>query len=137
MSTTPLETHELEIAREIQSRLFPAYLRHIMGLDYYGDCQPPVRLEPGDLLVAFTDGITEALDTGGRELRDTGVLEIVRRWPDARACDLVGEIMQAAGWLPAYSMPDDRTVIVVRYTAAAERSFYERRTRTTFALAAA
>src|SRR5262249_48363757 len=47
-----------------------------------------VQLDPGDMLVAFTDGVTEAVDSRGRELRDAGVLDVVRRYSDAPASEV-------------------------------------------------
>jgi serine phosphatase RsbU (regulator of sigma subunit) len=78
------------------------------------------------VLIAFTDGITEAADTEGRELREEGVLEVVRRHPDARACDLVDAIMETAGRFGG-SVPcgDDQTVVVVRATQRRESPVFE------------
>jgi len=83
-----------------------------------------VALEPGDLMVLFTDGITEAVDGNGRELWDTGVLQIVRDHIDARATDLVGEIMEAVDRFTEHAVQtDDRTVVVVRLAETAEHAF--------------
>lgn len=81
-----------------------------------------VLLDPGDTLIAFTDGITEAADAEGRELRDLGVLDVVLRHPEAPANVLVARIMEAAARLTGVSgTVDDRTVAVVRYTGLAEQ----------------
>jgi hypothetical protein len=47
--------------------------------------QRSMALEPGDVLLAFTDGITEAADIQGRELCEAGVLRVMRNHSDARA----------------------------------------------------
>lgn len=68
---------------------------------------------PGDTLIVFTDGITEALDEAGEELRLAGVMEVLRENHGARSTELVASIMEAAS---AFGDPaDDRTVVVVRH----------------------
>jgi len=91
-----------------------------------------IPLEPGDLLIAVTDGITESVGAEGRELGDSGILEIVRRDPGARASELASRIMEAANSRHC----DDRTVVVVRYTGAAEQGAFEDRIADLAAVAA-
>ena len=40
------------------------------GVEYHS-CQ--IALEPGDCILAFTDGVTEAMNEGGMQLRTKGV----------------------------------------------------------------
>ena len=83
--------------------------------------QRRIGLEPGDVLVAFTDGVTEATDSQGRELRDIGILQVVREYPYASSTELVGRIMDAAGRFAGQAPPaDDRTVAVVRFMGPAD-----------------
>lgn len=85
--------------------------------------QRTVTVEPGDLMVAFTDGITGAQDAEGRELREEGLMEVVWRYRDARAGDLVGRIMDAVDRFTERSpRTDDRTVAVVRLTGTTEKA---------------
>jgi sigma-B regulation protein RsbU (phosphoserine phosphatase) len=82
-----------------------------------------IRLEPGDTLVAVTDGITEATDLGGRAF-DRAVLDGMRELTNGSARDLAEHIIQSAqrhsgnaeappdGQTP----PDDQTIVVVRRT---------------------
>jgi sigma-B regulation protein RsbU (phosphoserine phosphatase) len=83
-------------------------------------------LEPGDLLIAHTDGITDARNAEGREFGEKGLLDVVERFPGARACDLAGEILEA---IDRYAVPgepaDDRTVVVVRFQGAAEDNVFD------------
>src|SRR5207249_8171666 len=53
-----------------------------------------VLMQPGDVLVIFSDGISEAHDTQGRQFGDAGVLQIVKNYSDASAADLVARIME-------------------------------------------
>jgi sigma-B regulation protein RsbU (phosphoserine phosphatase) len=76
-------------------------------------------LEPGDLLIAPTDGVTDAGDAEGHEFGERGILQIVQRYPDARACDLAREILEAIDRHASRPRQDDRTVVVVRLDAEA------------------
>jgi sigma-B regulation protein RsbU (phosphoserine phosphatase) len=73
-----------------------------------------LALEPGDTLVIFTDGITETADRGGKQFSYQGVLDVVHRYPDARAPQLAVHLMAAADDFGVSA--DDRTVVVVRST---------------------
>jgi serine phosphatase RsbU (regulator of sigma subunit) len=74
-----------------------------------------IRLEPGDTLVAVTDGITEATDFGGRAF-DRAVLDGMRKHANGSARDLAEYIIQSAQRHSgdAEAPPDDQTVVVVR-----------------------
>ena len=74
-----------------------------------------VRLEPGDLLVAFTDGMTEAMDAAGEEwgenrLRDA--LEAARRTTVSAVAERV--MAAAADFTAGAAQHDDMTMVVVR-----------------------
>jgi sigma-B regulation protein RsbU (phosphoserine phosphatase) len=74
--------------------------------------QRSVDLEPGDLLLAMTDGVTDLL-------REREVLEIVNRGSGVRPADLVRHVLDAA------SGPDDRTALAVRLQKRAEMPLIE------------
>jgi sigma-B regulation protein RsbU (phosphoserine phosphatase) len=89
-----------------------------------------VLLEPGDVLVALTDGITDAADPRGNEFREEGVLRILEQHPDAGAVELSGRIMEAVdSFRPRSASADDRTVAVVRMIAAAAKGPLIRRAK--------
>lgn len=70
---------------------------------------------PGDLLAGFTDGVSESEDRQGRHFREVGVIEVIRRYPDASAQDLAAEILAAANrFSGGTGGSGDRTVVVVR-----------------------
>jgi len=71
-------------------------------------------LEPGDLLIAHTDGVVDAGDSDGGAFGEKGILRIVQRHPGARACDLAREILEATDRHACRGRQDDRTVVVVR-----------------------
>jgi sigma-B regulation protein RsbU (phosphoserine phosphatase) len=83
-------------------------------------------LEPGDLLIACTDGITDARNAEGHEFSEKGILEVVERHSGARACDLGADMLQAVDRYAGPCEPaDDRTAVVVRFKGAAEDTVFE------------
>lgn len=99
--------------------------------------QRSVSLEPGDLLVAFSDGLRDALSPTGRVFTEAGVLEAVFQTPDAGATEIAREIMTAVDRFTGRAAPsDDRTVLVVRFRGyAVEMVFEERAAEPVFAAA--
>ncbi|MDP9113320.1 MAG: SpoIIE family protein phosphatase [Acidobacteriota bacterium] len=79
-----------------------------------------VQLEPGDVLVAITDGIIEAENSDGCMLDEKVVLAAVRDHQDVPSSELAGHIMQAVETFTEGAVPvDDRTVVVVQFTETA------------------
>jgi sigma-B regulation protein RsbU (phosphoserine phosphatase) len=79
-----------------------------------------VRLDPGDVLIAFTDGIADVADTKGWQSCEASICEAVWRHAGAGAREIVGLVVDAIGRLTGESRQgDNRTVIAVRYTGAA------------------
>jgi sigma-B regulation protein RsbU (phosphoserine phosphatase) len=80
-------------------------------------------LEPGDLLLLYTDGVSESSAPDGTLFGDEGVLQIVREtchWP-AKA--IVERLLQAAR-AHAARLPqlDDMTVVVAKYVGVESRA---------------
>ena len=74
-----------------------------------------LQLSPGDLLVVFSDGISEAMDARGEEFGDARIIECVRgadRDPEAVLTRLFGKLKAFTGEEP---QGDDMTVLVLRY----------------------
>jgi phosphoserine phosphatase RsbU/P len=110
----------------------------VMGLTRRSEYrQRTVSLEPGDLLVAFSDGVADATNPCGRVWTEAGVLEAVCQTPDASATDLSRDIMAALDRFTAHAAPaDDRTVLVVRVQGRGRRPVQEdRATEPVFAAA--
>ena len=81
--------------------------------------QGSVSLESGDVLVAVTDGITEASDAEGRVLDEEIILSAVRNHPHASSSDLAAHILAAVdSFLRGRQPDDDRTVVVVRFNGS-------------------
>jgi len=83
-------------------------------------------MDPGDVLVAFTDGVTEATDAEGQVWGENGVLNVLRRSKDARCSELVAAILESAGRFADPVAPaDDHTAVVVRLADTVERTWQE------------
>jgi sigma-B regulation protein RsbU (phosphoserine phosphatase) len=81
--------------------------------------QGSVRLVPGDVLIAFTDGISEAMNLDDEEWGEDRLIDAVRECRRSSANQLLESIFDAAtkfaGTAPQH---DDMTVVVVRAFSA-------------------
>jgi serine phosphatase RsbU (regulator of sigma subunit) len=77
-----------------------------------------IRLEPGDALVCYTDGVTDVQNAGGDFFGVEGLQKILRARARAGAAELLEAIVSAArefaGEMP---QPDDFTMFVVKRAA--------------------
>ena len=82
-----------------------------------------LRLTPGDLLVVFSDGISEAMDAQGEEFGDARIIECVggsEREPEAVLNRLFEQLRQFTGDEP---QGDDMTALVLRAIAGRGRAW--------------
>jgi len=73
-----------------------------------------VRVGPGDLLVLFTDGITEARRGAGEEFGDHRLGDYMVELRDAQPEDIADEVMRAVAQWSGDSPKDDQALVVVR-----------------------
>lgn len=74
-----------------------------------------VQLRPNDLLVAYTDGITEPENAYGEEFGSERLVETALRYQNSEPKEMVAKIMEAVThWSTAPELPDDMTVIIAR-----------------------
>ena len=72
-------------------------------------------MAPGDVLVAFTDGLVEAENPAGEELGDEALVKVVRDHSEASVDDLFEQLLVAAfQHLGANGFRDDVTLVVVK-----------------------
>jgi phosphoserine phosphatase RsbU/P len=75
-----------------------------------------VQLSPGDLLVAFSDGITEALNSAGKEFGEHRLLKCIKTHRELEPKDLLEHIFETVHQFSGDSTPyDDLTALVLRY----------------------
>ena len=76
-----------------------------------------VRLEPGDMLISYTDGVTEATNAAGEQFTVARLEAVVRENATSCAQDLVEAILKAVGeFRGANALEDDLTLMVLRVT---------------------
>ncbi|HEX5481018.1 MAG TPA: SpoIIE family protein phosphatase [Terriglobia bacterium] len=77
--------------------------------------QAEVQLEPGDLLLAFTDGMTEPENSYGEEFGEERLLEILRESINAPPEVLTEQIYQTlTDWTGSSELQDDMTMIYLK-----------------------
>jgi phosphoserine phosphatase RsbU/P len=80
--------------------------------------QAVVRMSPGDELVIFTDGVSEAMNRDLEEWGEQRLSETVQKFPASAPPELITQIMAAAdAFVAGAPQHDDMTLVVVRATA--------------------
>ena len=73
-----------------------------------------ITLAPGDLLVIYTDGVTEANDAAGEEFGEARLIETVRACRSLAPRDLVTAIQNAVQKFTFGEQSDDLTMVIAR-----------------------
>jgi sigma-B regulation protein RsbU (phosphoserine phosphatase) len=74
-----------------------------------------VQLEPGDILVLFSDGVTEAVNPQDEDFGDDRLANLVKSLSDRPAAEIVEAIDSAVTeFTQGAPAADDITVVVVR-----------------------
>ncbi len=76
--------------------------------------QSAVQLEPGDLVVLYTDGLSEATDADGRELGMNGMLEYARKVPVGSPSAAGSALLNAVRAFRGNAANDDETLLVLQ-----------------------
>jgi sigma-B regulation protein RsbU (phosphoserine phosphatase) len=80
----------------------------------YGDER--TTLEPGDLLVVFSDGVTEALNPAGEEFGEGRLIQELSPNREAGLAEVLQRVVSAVqAFASGASQSDDVTVLVLRY----------------------
>jgi sigma-B regulation protein RsbU (phosphoserine phosphatase) len=94
---------------------------HGLALAVHPDIQLPqesIRLEPGDTLLLYTDGVTDALNAQEEEFGTARLADLVAAGADLSAQELVNEILHSvyefSGDTPQF---DDLTMVVLKRNA--------------------
>jgi sigma-B regulation protein RsbU (phosphoserine phosphatase) len=73
-----------------------------------------IELRPGDLLVAFTDGVTDALNTAGEEFGEERLKEVLRAAVGGTAVEISERLTATMrDWIGTAEQHDDLTFVVV------------------------
>ncbi|MBI3695624.1 MAG: SpoIIE family protein phosphatase [Acidobacteria bacterium] len=78
--------------------------------------QEETHLKPGDKLVIYSDGVTEAENASGKQFGDETLAELVKRHTDVTAADLHQIIIgQVSAFTAGAPQNDDVTLVVLEY----------------------
>ncbi|MCA9288974.1 MAG: serine/threonine-protein phosphatase [Phycisphaerales bacterium] len=80
--------------------------------------QLAVPLAEGDVIVAYTDALTEAGNGAGRQLGEAGLLAIAREVDVAATPSVAGALLAGVASYRRGEADDDSTVLVLRHNAA-------------------
>ncbi|RME69319.1 MAG: hypothetical protein D6781_08845 [Verrucomicrobia bacterium] len=76
-----------------------------------------IPFAPGNVLVLYTDGITEVTNESGKEFSSHRLLDVVRRARDQLAIEIGDAVFDAASrFAGGRARQDDQTLIVVKRT---------------------
>jgi sigma-B regulation protein RsbU (phosphoserine phosphatase) len=79
--------------------------------------QEALRLANGDLIVAYTDGLTECTDINGEEFGEERLIQLVRDNRDMPVEDMKEKILESVlAWKAEQEQEDDITLIIARQT---------------------
>jgi len=77
--------------------------------------QTEIEIEPGDLLLAFTDGMTEPENTYGQEFGEERLLDVAQRARSSPPEVMMNEIYRAVSdWTGSPELQDDMTLVVAQ-----------------------
>jgi sigma-B regulation protein RsbU (phosphoserine phosphatase) len=74
-----------------------------------------IQLEGGDLLVCFTDGLTEPENEYGEMFGEERLIELVLKNSNREAAEIIASVMDSVGeWTGSPELQDDMTMLVAR-----------------------
>jgi sigma-B regulation protein RsbU (phosphoserine phosphatase) len=77
--------------------------------------QADIRLESGDLLACFSDGITEARNSRGEMWEEDDIDKILRENRHKNSTEILGKLIEAADdYMGAAEQADDITIVLLR-----------------------
>jgi serine phosphatase RsbU (regulator of sigma subunit) len=72
------------------------------------------QLFPGDLLVLYTDGVTESFNGSGEEFGEQRLIEVLRRHRGMSSQALIASLVEEVRGFRAHEQQDDITLIVAK-----------------------
>jgi len=74
-----------------------------------------VKLSPGDVVVLYTDGVTEAMDSAQKEFGKENLIEAIRISAGGNAKDILNKICERINrFTGGISQYDDITLVVIK-----------------------
>jgi sigma-B regulation protein RsbU (phosphoserine phosphatase) len=76
----------------------------------------PVQISPGDVMVMYTDGVTDTENENGEQFGIDRLVEIVRENRRAKAAEIRTRLVDAIAEFAAPDFqPDDLTLVVIKF----------------------
>src|SRR6202044_2679231 len=76
--------------------------------------QSAVTIDPGDVFIAFTDGISEAMNAADEEWGEANLIETVKQSGEPAPSEIIARVMEAAdGFVGGAEQHDDMTLVVL------------------------
>src|SRR5262249_38436830 len=89
----------------------------VVGLFEKGDCAvEELELAPGDAVLLYTDGVTEALNGEGEEFGEERLLQAARQHRELCLPELLSAVADQARRFSPHEQSDDITLIVAKCT---------------------
>jgi serine phosphatase RsbU (regulator of sigma subunit) len=86
----------------------------VLGIfDHWQYEEEEIRLNSGDRVLMYTDGVTESRNAEGEEFGESQILDLVCRLPGGDAAMLADEVVEAATRFSHGSFEDDLTVVAL------------------------
>ena len=87
----------------------------VLGLFSNWNCEvKKVSLGPGDVLVIYTDGVTEAPNEAGEEFGESRLMKIVRAHKKVEVQEMLSAILADVQQFSGASQADDLTLVIAR-----------------------
>jgi hypothetical protein len=90
-------------------------------------CQGAVSISPGDLLILYSDGVTEAPNASEEQFGEERLIAVIRDYAQGSAAEIRNEILkQVRSFIGKLEVQDDLTLVVVRFQTVERASRRER-----------
>lgn len=88
----------------------------VLGLfPHYAYAEASVQLQKGDVLVLYTDGISEAMNSDGEEWDEPRLIDCIKQCMSRSAADIISHMLDCVdGFTAGAEQHDDMTLVVVR-----------------------
>ena len=84
-------------------------------IEHESYCECDTVVEPGDVLVLYTDGVVEVMNDDQEEFGIGRLMEILKRSRDLPVEEIIGEVVRATQEFTGFeNSEDDFTLVVVR-----------------------
>jgi sigma-B regulation protein RsbU (phosphoserine phosphatase) len=89
----------------------------ILGIFAHADYEEEtVRLEPGDVLVVFSDGVSESVNPAEEQYDDHRIAACVQRYAGAEAAVILERLLEdVRAFCAGTAQPDDLTAMILKY----------------------